>query len=107
MSTYTAGPSGSDDSSPYTTTDAAASSALAGPKPEFFFAPAQIARRTKEWGKDGLEQRVDAAWRAFASWSDGWLTYDQTVGPEAVRALYDQMVTGTVDPRVGHICRVG
>ncbi len=91
----------------WNTADAAASSALAGPKPEFFFAPAQIARRTKEWGKDGLEQRVDAAWRTFASWSDGWLTYDQTVGPEAVRALYDQMVTGTVDPRVGHICRVG
>lgn len=86
--------------------DAVGPGGMVGPKPEFFFAPSQIARRTKEWGRDGLEARVDAAWRRFATWSDGWLSYRESVGPEAVKALYDTMVTGVVDPRVGHICRM-
>src|SRR5262249_13763572 len=30
---------------------------LPGPKPEFFFAPAQIQKRVKDWGADGFQQR--------------------------------------------------
>lgn len=81
-------------------------SPLAGPKPEFFFAPSQIALRSKEWGKAGLDARVGEAWRDFARWSDVWLDYRSTSGAEPVRGVFDNMATGAVDPRLGHICRV-
>jgi hypothetical protein len=81
-------------------------SPLAGPKPEFFFAPSQIALRSKEWGKAGLDARVGEAWREFARWSDEWLDYRSTSGAEPVRGVFDNMATGVVDPRVGLICRV-
>lgn len=81
-------------------------SPLVGPKPEFFFAPSQIALRSKEWGKAGLDARVGDAWREFARWSNEWLRFDATEGPEAVKGLFDRMSTGSVDPRLGHICRV-
>ena len=85
-------------------TDATASGPLPGPKPEFFFAPAQIALRTKEWGRDGLDQRVGAAWRRFATWSNDWLRFEETNGAEPVRTLYESLAAGVVDPRVGHVC---
>lgn len=79
---------------------------LPGPKPEFFFAPSQIALRSKEWGKAGLDARVGEAWHGFATWSDHWLQFRDAEGAEAVKALFDQMSSGSVDPRLGHICRV-
>jgi len=85
-------------------TDATASGPLPDPKPEFFFAPAQIALRTKEWGRDGLDQRVGAAWRRFATWSIDWLRFEETNGAEPVRTLYESLAAGVVDPRVGHVC---
>jgi len=83
------------------------SAPLVGPKPQFFFAPSQIALRSKQWGKDGLDERVGRAWREFALWTDSWLRYDSTEGSEAVRRLFDSMSSGAVDPRLGHLCRVG
>ena len=80
---------------------------LPGPKPQFFFAPSQIALRSKQWGKDGLDARVGEAWREFARWGGSWLRFQDTTGADAVKSLYDQMVVGSVDPRVGHLCRVG
>jgi len=85
-------------------TDATASGPLPGPKPEFFFARAKIALRTKEWGRDGLDQRVGSAWRRFATWSNDWLRFEETNGAEPVRTLYESLAAGVVDPRVGHVC---
>ena len=81
-------------------------SPLAGPKPEFFFAPSQIALRSKQWGKAGLDARVGEAWREFARWSDEWLEFTSTAGSSDVKGLFDRMSSGSVDPRRGHICRV-
>ena len=79
---------------------------MPGPQPSFFFAPTQIAVRTKEWGRDGLDQRVGEAWDAFATWTDQWLQFRTTEGAESVEALYHEMLAGRVDPRIGHVCRV-
>lgn len=79
---------------------------LPGPQPSFFFAPTQIATRTKEWGREGLDERVGSAWNAFAGWTDGWLRYETTTGAQDVEALYQEMLAGRVDPRVGHVCRM-
>ena len=83
-----------------------ASVALPGPQPSFFFAPTQIAQRTKDWGREGLDQRVGSAWDDFAGWTDGWLRYENTSGAEAVESLYQEMLAGRVDPRLGHVCHM-
>ncbi len=77
---------------------------LPGPVPQFFFAPAQIAKRNKEWGREGLEQRTIGAWMSYREWVNGWLRFEQACGSDAVKAIYLELLSGRVDPRVGHVC---
>lgn len=81
----------------------AATGDLPAPAPEFFFAPTQIAKRTKEWGADGWAERVAGAWNVFADWADEWLVFETVVGPHALLAAYDDLVGGRVDPRTGFV----
>lgn len=59
-----------------------------GPKPELFFAPGQIVKRTKEWGPAGLQERIGAAWTAFRDSIDAWLEVKRGYGREAVESVY-------------------
>jgi hypothetical protein len=77
---------------------------LAGPKPEFLFAPSQIALRSKEWGRAGLDQRVGESWDQFSEWTGTWLKVEPTTGALAVEKLYQELLAGRVDPTVGHVC---
>ncbi len=77
---------------------------LPGPTPQFFFAPAQIAKRNNEWGRDGLEQRTIGAWTTYRGWADSWLHFEEARGADAVQATYLELLGGRVDPRVGHVC---
>jgi NADPH:quinone reductase-like Zn-dependent oxidoreductase len=77
---------------------------LPGPQPQFFFAPAQIAKRTQEWGSDGLDARIAEAWDRFATWCDGWLRFEHADGPGPVEAAYRTLLDGRVDPAAGIIC---
>jgi NADPH:quinone reductase-like Zn-dependent oxidoreductase len=77
---------------------------LPGPEPAFFFAPTQIAKRTKDWGREELAARVGEAWDRYATWVDGWLDVQHATGPEEVRAVYQDLLAGRIDPRVGHVC---
>ena len=80
---------------------------LPGPRPTFFFAPAQIKKRSADWGSDALQQRIAAAWHAFlAKVTDPerpWLTVVRASGPEAVAATYLELLEGRTDPRQGHM----
>jgi hypothetical protein len=76
---------------------------LPGPAPSFFFAPDQIVKRTKDWGRAGLGDRVAEAWRRFVEFADGWLEIRHGAGPEAVEATYRELVDGRADPSVGHV----
>ncbi len=77
---------------------------LPGPTPQFFFAPTQIAKRNKDWGSEGLEQRTTGAWTTYRQWVDGWMRFEHANGALAVEAVYLQLLSGRVDPRVGHVC---
>lgn len=83
---------------------------LPGPRATLFFAPAQIKKRSVDWGVEGLGQRLVQAWQAFtlrATQADSpWLRTQHHQGTEAVAAAYQQVLAGKGDPRTGHILRL-
>lgn len=82
---------------------------LAGPRPVLFFAPAQIKKRSapppEGWGRDGLQQRLGAAWVAFlervSRADDPWLHIVTARGAPALVAAYASLLNGQGDPRAG------
>ena len=84
--------------------DSAAPGSLPGPRPEFLFAPEQIAKRRTDWGRDGFEAAVAGAWDRFVPWTDPWLTLRTRTGAAEVESAYRDLLDGRVDPRVGDIC---
>ena len=80
---------------------------LPGPRATLFFAPAQIKKRTTEWGGAELGKRLVMAWRAFASRvhqpAAPWMTVEHHRGPSAVQDAYNQVLAGRGDPRLGHM----
>ena len=73
------------------------------PKPEFFFAPSQLAKRSKQWGRDELNKRIADALEVFVEGSSRWMSIHRTRGADAVAALYADLVAGRVPPDVGNI----
>ena len=88
-------------------TDMGGGKDLPGPKATLFFAPAQIKKRSAEWGAQGLGQRLVQSWLAFTAAvsrpEQAWLQVQQHRGPDAVLAAYQQVLGGKGDPRTGHI----
>lgn len=80
---------------------------LPGPRATLFFAPAQIKKRTAEWGGETFGQRMVQAWHAFiARVGDAqapWLRVARHQGAAEVQAAYNEVLAGRGDPRVGHI----
>jgi hypothetical protein len=76
---------------------------LPGPTPEFFFAPAQIQKRAKDWGPDGLQQRLGAAWSSFRVFTEGWLQVRRGAGRDAVERVYLETLEGRTEPAQGNV----
>jgi hypothetical protein len=76
---------------------------LPGPKPELFFAPGQIVKRTEEWGPAGLQERIGAAWVEFRDSTDVWLEVKRGYGREAVESVYNQTLDAKVLPSEGQV----
>jgi hypothetical protein len=79
------------------------SEGLPGPKPEFFFAPAQIVKRSQDWGPQVLSQRIASAWTKFCDASDAWLHVVCSRGREATERVYQDTLAGRTQPADGHI----
>jgi hypothetical protein len=87
------------------------SAGLPGPKPEFFFAPAQAKKRSapppEGWGAGGLMQRIGESWNAFmqpvTEGDTPWLRVVRESGVDAMRARYAQLLEGRTRPREGHV----
>jgi Protein of unknown function (DUF2855) len=82
---------------------AAGTDTLAGPQPTFFFAPARVEARSRDWGREALFARVGEAWLRYVEWTSGWLEVRHDRGPEAVERVYLELLEGRTDPRVGHV----
>jgi hypothetical protein len=80
---------------------------IPGPKATLFFAPAQIKKRSDEWGPLVLGQRLVQSWQAFIATATKpehlWLQIAHHAGPAAVHAAYQQVLGGKSDPRLGHL----
>jgi Protein of unknown function (DUF2855) len=76
---------------------------LPGPTPSFFFAPDRVVKRSQDWGRAELEQRVAAAWHPFCEWIAGWLETIRGEGFEGVREAYLDVLEGRVAPNTAHV----
>jgi hypothetical protein len=76
---------------------------LPGPAPSFFFAPDRVVKRSEDWGRAGLEQRVAEAWHPFCEWTGGWLETIPAQGFEGLESAYLEVLEGGVDPKHAHV----
>lgn len=77
---------------------------MPGPRPEFFFAPGQRAKRVSDWGAEELDGRIDQAFRTLVDNSSAWLQVEHRQGPEGIEATYRDLLEGRADPTSGFIC---
>ncbi|WP_299350604.1 DUF2855 family protein [uncultured Shimia sp.] len=76
---------------------------LAGPKPQFFFAPSQIEKRRAEWGPGEIERQITSAWKRIAADAQSWLDLKEHEGLEAALPVYEALAKGQASPRDGHV----
>jgi hypothetical protein len=76
---------------------------LPGPAPALFFAPDRVIKRSRDWGRADLEQRVAGAWQPFCEWTGGWLETIQGEGFDGVREAYLDVLEGRVAPNSAHV----
>jgi hypothetical protein len=69
-----------------------------------FFAPARLAKRTKEWGDD-LRVKLAEAWTGFMAAAPGLARLEERHGADAALAAWDEAVAGRADPAVGVLLR--
>jgi hypothetical protein len=81
----------------------AVADSLPGPRPTFFFAPDRVAKRTVDWGGDGLEQQLADAWRPYLEWTAGWLGVIHERGAESLERAYLDLLDGRIDPARAHV----
>ncbi len=74
-----------------------------GAAPQFFFAPAQIEKRTADWGPGEVMKRLGASLVKFLSFGDGILDVQHLRGPQAMDQAYQQMLSGSADASVGYV----
>src|SRR5919198_1792711 len=80
-----------------------AAEGLPGPTPEFFFAPTRVEQRSAELGQGELQQRLGAAWAAFADRVPELLEIESHSGADALGRVYDTFIDGSADPRKGYV----
>lgn len=78
-------------------------SGLPGAEPQFFFAPGHIQVRSQELGPAQLMMQMGMAYVTFRHFCDGWLRIERSYGPEALAAVYQQVLAGSADPASGQI----
>ena len=82
---------------------------LPGPRTTLFFAPAQVKKRSSDWGPGEFGKRLVTAWQGFrakvAQPAAPWLVVRQHLhlGAEAAAAAYAEVLGGKGDPRLGHV----
>ena len=69
----------------------------------FFFAPAQLAKRDRDWGRGEAIRRAQVAYLHLARELQAALTISHEFGAQATRAAFARLVDGTQSPKIGII----
>ena len=86
--------------------DGSRAGTLAGARPTAFFAPDRMTTRTADWGREGLDQRFGDAWRRFVPVAEPLVDVRVSQGPEALRGVWLEVLSGRSDPRTGHVLQL-
>ncbi|MEV6491745.1 DUF2855 family protein [Actinoplanes sp. NPDC051633] len=70
---------------------------------EVFFAPDQMRKRTKDWGRDVLDARFSEAWRRFSGTASGWVDVALGQGSEGLREAWLDVLSGRTPARTAHV----
>ena len=80
---------------------------LPGPRATLFFAPAQSAKRAKEWGGAVFQQKLTDAWHRFVSIAtatqEPWIHLQTAHGDAAIRQAYAQVLAGRDAASTGRV----
>ncbi len=71
-----------------------------------FFAPGRLKARSEEWGSNGLQARLGAAWDDFISLAPSLTEIKVQSDPKAVGAAYTDLVAGKINPAQSLILKV-
>ena len=77
----------------WTTRDTQEVGVLPGAKPEMFFAPSQIVKRTEALGPGAYQQQIQVATQRFMAQVDRWVQINEQ-GFSHVKAVYDIVLNG-------------
>lgn len=86
--------------------DSSPAGTLSGVRPSVFFAPDRMRKRAGDWGREGLDARFGEAWQRFAPVAEQWVDVTVSSGPEALRAVWLEVLIGASPPRTGHVVQL-
>ena len=85
------------------TAEDALGQAMLRERTEFFFAPAHIQKRVKDWGHDGYNQKTNEFMEARSNQSIDWMQVKKIIGLEDFISTYEKFVGGDINPNEGII----
>lgn len=80
---------------------------LPGPKPGFFFAPTQVAKRNEDWGASELRRRIGESQAEFTESSMEWMSIREMGGTAGLESTWQKVLAGRADPSEGCIVSLG
>ena len=85
------------------TAEDALGQAMLRDRTEFFFAPAHIQKRIGDWGHDGYAKKTNLFMTIRAQQSKDWMEVKEIVGLENFTSIYQDVVSGKINPKEGII----
>ena len=85
------------------TAEDALGQAMLRERTEFFFAPAHIQKRVKDWGYEGYNQKTNEFMEARSNQSIDWMAVKKIEGLENFISTYEKFVSGDINPNEGII----
>jgi len=73
---------------------------------KFFFAPAHIEKRFKEWGPARFDEKVNGFFMETVQKTKDWLEYNEMEGLEALAKVHPEVCNGTRSPKEGIIIKL-
>ncbi len=80
---------------------------LSGPEPVFFFAPSQMEKRTKEWGRGEIMKRIGQALIGYMEFGAANLNIKHLHNESDINKVYQQVLAGRADASVGYVVSIG